>query len=230
MAGSCQVAPGNVSAVSAPPGILARGPWAPDQVEAVWRDEHYAPGAEHLAAADDAITALRDRGSPSHDGVAARLVSHRVGEDGRLHLELQPIRWAMRLVEGDASDSMAGLCVIRDGDGRWLAGRRAAWLSSWAGRWALGAGGAVDPFENPVQTLSRELHEEWKLVPERLQVEALVRLPHQMIMLVGQAWVPAGAEVERDPEHDAHAWWPPDPDDWPDEADEPLRRMAQLLR
>jgi 8-oxo-dGTP pyrophosphatase MutT (NUDIX family) len=156
------------------------------------------------------------------------MVSHRV-QDGSLHVELQPIRWALRLVEGDASDSMAGLCVIRDGDGRWLAGRRAAWLSSWPGRWALGAGGAVDPFENPVDTLSRELMEEWKLEPERLQVEALVRLPHRLVMLVGQAWVASGSEVVMDHEHDAHAWWPADPSDWPEEADEPLRRMAQLL-
>jgi 8-oxo-dGTP pyrophosphatase MutT (NUDIX family) len=223
------VAPGNVTAVSDQPAILARGPWAVEDVEAVWRDEHYGPSERHVAAADDAIAALRDRGSPSHDGVAARLVSYHVGEDGRLKLELQPIRWALRLVEGDASDSVAGLCVIRDGDGRWLAGRRAAWLSSWAGRWALGAGGAVDPFENPAHTLTRELHEEWRLVPERVQVEALVRLPHSLVMVVGQAWVPSGAEVVMDHEHDAHAWWPPDPADWPEEADEPLRRMAILL-
>jgi 8-oxo-dGTP diphosphatase len=223
------VAPGNVTAVSDQTGILARGPWTADQVQAVWRDEHYEPSGGHVDAADQAISALRERGSPSHDGVAARLVSHRIDEDGRLHLELQPIRWALRLVEGDASDSVAGLCVIRDGDGRWLAGRRAAWLSSWAGRWALGAGGAVDPFENPVDTLTRELQEEWELQPERLQVEALVRLPHRLVMLVGQAWVAAGSQVVMDHEHDAHAWWPPDPADWPEEADEPLRHMAQLL-
>jgi len=222
------VAPGNVTAVSDQPGILARGPWTADQIRAVWRDEHYEPAGGLVTAADDAISALRDRGSPSHDGIAARMVSHRV-QDGSLHVELQPIRWALRLVEGDASDSMAGLCVIRDGDGRWLAGRRAAWLSSWPGRWALGAGGAVDPFENPVETLSRELMEEWKLEPERLQVEALVRLPHRLVMLVGQAWVASGSEVVMDHEHDAHAWWPADPSDWPEEADEPLRRMAQLL-
>lgn len=210
------------------PGILARGPWAADQVRAVWRDEQYEPSGGHVSAADDAITALRDRGSPSHDGIAARMVSHRV-EDGGLHIELQPIRWALRLVEGDASDSMAGLCVIRDGDGRWLAGRRAAWLSSWPGRWALGAGGAVDPFENPVETLTRELQEEWQLEAERLQVEALVRLPHRLVMLVGQAWVASGSEVVMDHEHDAHAWWPPDPAGWPEEADEPLRRMAEML-
>jgi 8-oxo-dGTP diphosphatase len=211
------------------PGILARGPWPVERVEAVWSDEHFAPADTHVAAADDAITALRDRGSPSHDGLAARLVGF-AETDGGLRLELQPIRWAMRLVEGDASDSVAALCVIRDGDGRWLAGRRAAWLSSWAGRWALGAGGAVDPFENPAETLTRELHEEWQLVPERIQGEALVRLPHRLVMFVGQAWVGSAAEVVMDPEHDAHAWWPPDPDDWPDEADEPLRHMAKLLR
>jgi 8-oxo-dGTP diphosphatase len=214
--------------VSDEPGILARGPWPVDRVEAVWSDEHFAPAEAQITAADEAITALRERGSPSHDGLAARLVGFSE-TDGGLRLELQPIRWAMRLVEGDASDSVAALCVIRDADGRWLAGRRAAWLSSWAGRWALGAGGAVDPFENPAHTLSRELHEEWGLVPDRVQAEALVRLPHRMVMFVGQAWVPAGAEVVMDHEHDACAWWPPDPDAWPDEADEPLRRMAKLL-
>lgn len=223
------MAAGNVTVVSDEPGILARGPWTADQVTAAWRDQPYEPSGGHTSAADDAITALRERGSPSHDGVAARLVAWSV-DDAGLHLELQPIRWALRLVEGDASDSVAALCVIRDGDGRWLAGRRAAWLSSWAGRWALGAGGAVDPYENPVDTLTRELHEEWQLTPERLRAEALVRLPHQMIMFVGQAWVPSGSEVVMDHEHDAYAWWPEDPATWPDEADEPLRRMAGLLR
>ena len=48
-------------------------------------------------------------------------------------------------------------------------------------------------------------------------------------MFIGMAWLPSGAEVVRDDEHDAHAWWPPDPDEWPPEADEPLRRMARLL-
>lgn len=211
------------------PGILARGPWAADQVRTVWRDEPFQPSGGHTTAADEAITALRERGSPSHDGLAARLVSYREVEDGGLDIELQPTRWALRLVEGDASDSVAGLCAIRDADGRWLAGRRAAWLSSWAGRWALGAGGAVDPGESAVATLTREMREEWQLTPERLQVEALVRLPHHLVMLVGQAWVPAGAEPVMDHEHDDFAWWPADVARWPAEADEPLRRMASLL-
>jgi ADP-ribose pyrophosphatase YjhB (NUDIX family) len=219
---------GNVPAVSEQPGILARGPWGAEQVTATWLEDVFEPSGGHSDAADDAITALRERGSPSHDGVAARLVSHTAGEGG-LHIELQPIRWALRLVEGDASDSVAALCVVRDSEGRWLAGRRAAWLSSWPSRWALGAGGAVDPFENPAETLTREMREEWQLEPERLQVEALVRLPHRLVMLIGQAWVPAGAELVMDPEHDAYAWWPADPAEWPEEADEPLRRMASML-
>jgi 8-oxo-dGTP diphosphatase len=139
------------------------------------------------------------------------------------------VRWALRLVDGDASHSMAALTVARAADGRWLAGRRAAWLSSWPGRWALGAGGAVDVGESPAQTLSRELDEEWAVQPERLTVEALVRLPHQLVMVVGLAWLPDGAEIEMDDEHDDYAWWPADVADWPAEADEPLRRMATLL-
>ena len=50
---------------------------------------------------------------------------------------------------------------------------------------------------------------------DRQQVEALVRLPHHLVMLVGQAWLPEGAEVTPDHEHDDHAWWPPAIDDWP---------------
>jgi 8-oxo-dGTP diphosphatase len=208
--------------------LLARGPWRPDEVEVHWSDDHYAAPPARAEAADAAIAALRERGSPSHDGLAARLVDHEE-RDGRLTLHLQPTRWALRLVEGDASLSIAALCVTRAADGRWLAGRRAAWLSSWPGRWALGAGGAVDVGESPVDTLTRELREEWSVAPERVQVEALVRLPHRLVMLVGQAWLPEGAEVTPDDEHDAHAWWPASIDDWPPEADEPLRRMAGLL-
>jgi ADP-ribose pyrophosphatase YjhB (NUDIX family) len=210
------------------PALLARGPWESDQVRAVWRDEAFDPTDDKVDAADAAIAALRDRGSPSHDGVAARLVEYRE-VDGGLEVELQPLRWALRLVEGDASESVAALCVVRDAEGRWLAGRRAPWLASWAGRWALGAGGAVDPGESPFHTLVRELDEEWSVAPERVVGEALVRLPHGMIMFVGQAWLPAGAEVTPDHEHDAHAWWPADIDAWPAEADDTLRRMARLL-
>jgi 8-oxo-dGTP diphosphatase len=213
---------------STEPQILARGPWPLEQVKARWLDEAYTPKQAHAHAADAAIAELQGRGSPSHDGVSARLVDYREGSDG-LELTLQPLRWALRLVEDDASESVAALCVTRDADGRWLAGRRAPWLASWAGRWALGAGGAVDLNENPAQTLVRELWEEWSVRPQRVQAEALVRLPRGMVMFVGQAWLEPGAEVVRDPEHDAHAWWPSEVKQWPEQAGEVLPRVAHWL-
>jgi ADP-ribose pyrophosphatase YjhB (NUDIX family) len=210
-----------------PPALLARGPWAPEQVAARWRDEVFEPHAEATAAADTAIAALRERGSPAHDGLGARLVDV-AAEPERLELELQPMRWSVRLGD-DAMSSLSALCVVRDAEGRWLAGRRAAWLATWAGRWALGAGGSVEVGENPAETLTRELAEEWSVTPSRLSVEALIRIPSGLVLLVGLATLPAGAEVVADDEHDAHAWWPADVAEWPDEADEPLRRMAQML-
>jgi 8-oxo-dGTP diphosphatase len=214
--------------VPSAPGILARGPWQADQVEARWLDDAYDPPDEIQRLADAAVHGLRERGSPSHDGLATRLAGWR--EDaGRLVLELQPSRWALRLVEGNACNSLTALCVVRAGDGRWLAGHRADWVSTWAGRWALGAGGAVDVGESPAETLTRELHEEWKLEPERLTVEALVGLPDGMAMLVGLATVPDVADPVPDHEHDKWAWWPADVDAWPAEADPRLRLMARLL-
>jgi 8-oxo-dGTP diphosphatase len=220
--------PSAVTVMPDEPALLARGPWDPDDVEVRWSDDPYDPPPARVEQADAAIAALRERGSPSHDGLAARLVSHEE-HDGRLTMHLQPVRWALRLVEGDASLSVAALCVTRAADGRWLAGRRARWLSSWPGRWALGAGGAVDVGESPVDTLTRELDEEWSVAPERVRCEALVRLPHKLVMFVGQAWLPEGATVTPDHEHDDYAWWPAAIEDWPPEADEPLRLMAGLL-
>ena len=210
------------------PGILARGPWRADQVATRWRDERFEPAPELAAQADAAIAELQGRGSPSHDGMAARLAAFDSGGSG-LTVELQPMRWALRLIGADALGSLSVLCAVRSSDGRWLAGRRADWVATWAGRWALGAGGAVEVGEDPVGALGRELEEEWSVVPETLTVEALVCLPNRMVMLIGQAWLPDGAEVTRDHEHDEHAWWAPDPAAWPVQAHRDLRHMATLL-
>ncbi|HZO36490.1 MAG TPA: NUDIX domain-containing protein [Solirubrobacteraceae bacterium] len=208
--------------------ILARGPWDASQVEARWQTQHFEPSPERAQAADEAMRALRERGSPSHDGTAARLVSHSV-EGDRLVVDLQPIRWGLRLVEDDASESFSAICLTRAADGRWLAGRRAQWLASWPGRWALGAGGAVDPFESPIDTLARELREEWSVEPVRVHGEALVMLPQRMALFIGQAWLAEGAEVVADHEHDEWAWWPADVDSWPREADERWQAFARLV-
>ncbi len=211
------------------PGILARGPWSPDQVTARWAEEVFEPPPQLSSDADAAVTALAERGSPSHDGLSARLVGHQLGDDGQLTINLQPSRWSLRLHEQDAANSLAALCAVRDAEGRWLAGRRAAWLASWPGRWALGAGGAVDCGESPAETLARELQEEWSVSAEQIRCEALVMLPNALVMFIGQAWLAAEATVTADDEHDEHVWWPARVEDWPAEADEPLRRMATLL-
>ena len=175
-----------------------------------------------------AIDALRSRGSPSHDGLAARLAGFETDRE-RLALELQPVRWAVRLVPEHAARSLSVLCLVRAADGAWLAGRRAGWLATWAGRWALGAGGSVEVDEDPTAALSRELLEEWSVEPDRLRIEALVQLPSELVLLVGQAWLADGATVSPDHEHDEFAWWPADVERWPQEADEPLRRIGALL-
>src|SRR6201996_6048946 len=172
-------------------GILARGPWQPSEIEVSWRQEPFMPDQDTIDAADLALAQLRDRGSPSHDGLAARLRDFEV-VDGRLRLECEPVRWALRLLSGDAMQSLSALCVVRSADGRWLAGRRAEWLATWSQRWALGAAGSVEVGENPADTLVRELAEEWSVAPESLTVEALIRLPTQSVMLVGQAWLAPG--------------------------------------
>jgi ADP-ribose pyrophosphatase YjhB (NUDIX family) len=212
----------------AAPELLARGPWDPSEIETTWRTDPFEADAAASAEADRLLERLRDRGSPSHDGLAARMVSFEPTDNG-LRLVLQPMRWALRLLADDAGSSISALCVVRDAQGSWLAGRRAAWVASWAGRWALGAGGSVEVDENPADTLARELEEEWSVRPERLQAEALIRLPTGMVMFVGQAWLPEGSRVQADAEHDDFAWWPAEVQDWPAEADSPLRLLAELL-
>jgi 8-oxo-dGTP diphosphatase len=208
--------------------MLARGPWDLDHVDVRWQADAFEPARGATQAADEALHALRARGSPSHDGLAARLVDYRANGD-RLSLELQPARWALRLVPEFAARAMSVLCVVRSADGSWLAGRRAGWLASWAGRWALGAAGSVEVDEHPADTMRRELAEEWSVQAERMRIEALVLLPSEVAMLVGQAWLPDGAAVNPDHEHDRFAWWPAEIEQWPREGDEPLRRVAQLL-
>jgi 8-oxo-dGTP diphosphatase len=214
--------------MSLPTGILARGPWQPADIQVSWADEPYAAPQEAVEEADRVLAELHDRGSPSHDGLAARLTGFD-SDDARLRLQCEPVRWALRLLPDGAAQSLSAVCVVRSADGRWLAGRRAAWLATWANRWALGAAGSVEVGENPAETLVRELDEEWSVTPERMTVEALVKLPSGLVSLVGLAWLPDDTQVTPDAEHDEFAWWPADVTGWPAEADAPLRRLAELV-
>jgi 8-oxo-dGTP diphosphatase len=207
--------------------VLARGPWAPDHVEASWREDSYHSTAAMKRLADAALEQLRRRGSPAHDGMAARLAAFDA-DHNRLRLELQPARWALRLLD-EASESLIAVCVVRSAAGCWLAGRRAAWVSTWPRRWTLGAAGAVEVGETPVETLIRELQEEWQLKPDSLTVEALLRLPNNASMLVGLATVPDDCRPAPDAEHDDWVWWSPDLGSWPCDADDRLKLIARLV-
>ena len=143
-----------------------------------WRPEPFEPPGEAIDAADVALDALRRAARRPTTGSRRGCVDFETAPD-RLALELQPARWALRLIPAGAAQSLSALCVVRAADGRWLAGRRAAWLATWAGRWALGAGGSVEVDENPADTMAASCDEEWSVAPERLQIEALLRLPSE---------------------------------------------------
>ena len=218
----------NLAVVTIDATLLARGPWPAERVTSVWREARWEPPADLDRSADAAVEGLRERGSPAHDGEAARLAGWQADGDS-LRLELQPARWALRLVDAAESNSLTALCVVRSEDGRWLAGKRAGWLASWPNRWALGAGGAVEVGEDPTGTLARELEEEWQLEPVALSVEALASMPSGLVALVGLATVAADAQPVPDAEHDEFAWWPPGIESWPADADDRLRAMGRLL-
>ena len=113
--------------------------------------------------------------------------------------------------------------------GTLVSGTRASWVATWPGRWTLGAGGSVELGESPIDSMARELEEEWSVPAEGLQVEALLGLPRGVAMLVGQVRLPPSTPITRDDEHDEHAWWPADIDRWPPEADPSLHQLAKLL-
>ena len=98
--------------MSAPrePGILARGPWEPADVTVRWDKVPFTPSPEADAAADATLAELAERGSPTHDGMAARMASLEVGAEG-MDMVCQPMRWSLRLGD-DAADSLSALCVV----------------------------------------------------------------------------------------------------------------------
>ena len=119
-----------------PPGILARGPWQADQVASRWREDPFEPPAARTEAADEAIAALADRGSPAHDGPrrAARRLPHR-GGPARARAAADALVAAAR---PRGRVGLAGRAVRRARGRRPLAGRPARAVGRLVGR-ALGA-------------------------------------------------------------------------------------------
>ncbi len=208
-------------------GVLARGPWEPGEIQVRWHSEPYVPSAETTQAADRALQKLRGRGSPSHDGLAARMRDYeRPGRPAAARL--QPVRWSLRLLPGAAGAEPVS-AVRRARRRGQLAGRAPRGVAGDLGT-ALGArrGGSVEVDENPADTLARELGEEWSVSPSDSRRGA-DPVAGGITMLLGQAWLADGAQVTPDAEHDEFEWWPADPGRWPAHADQPLRLTAALL-
>ena len=218
-------------AVSFTPGILARGPWqAGPGRGALARGRRSSPAP----SAPRPPTTRSPRCGPrlAHPRRARRAARRlRAHDDGRLALELQPMRWSLRLVREDASASLAALCVVRDSDGRWLAGRRAR-----VGRVAGPGAGRSAPAarSRSARTRSRRSRassrRSGRSSPSALTVEALVCLPNRLVMLDrpglaarGRRGHAATTSTTRTPGGRATS------PTGPSEADRALRHMATLL-
>ncbi|GAB5544354.1 MAG: NUDIX domain-containing protein [Sandaracinaceae bacterium] len=100
--------------------------------------------------------------------------------------------------------------VIREG--RVLAMKRSATKDAGAGLWET-LSGRVEPGEQPIEALRREIAEECGLAveidPRPIDAYTARRGEAPMIVVVYAARYVDG-EVVRSEEHDAHAWWTPD--------------------
>jgi 8-oxo-dGTP pyrophosphatase MutT (NUDIX family) len=105
---------------------------------------------------------------------------------------------------------LAVCAVIRDGD-RVLAMRRAPHKDAGAGLWET-ISGRVEPGEEPLDAIAREIHEETglevELDPRPIDAYAARRNEHPMCVIVYRA-TRTGGEVVRSHEHDDHAWLTP---------------------
>jgi 8-oxo-dGTP diphosphatase len=105
---------------------------------------------------------------------------------------------------------VAVAAVVFDGE-RVLAMRRAATKDAGAGLWET-LSGRVEPGEQPLDALTREIDEECGLAvrvdPRPVDAYVARRNEEPMLVVVYRADRVSG-EVRRSEEHDAHAWWTP---------------------
>ena len=188
-----------------------------------------SPTPPDTAAADAAIAALRERGSPSHDGLAARLADFRAARRPGARAAAGALVAAAGRQRRDAQRLGAVRRARRRGPLARGAPRGVARvLGRAAGRSA--PAGAVEVGEQPVDAMTRELEEEWSVAPARLSVEALAGaeragLPRRArVAAGGRRGRAATTSTTRTP------GGRPTSSDWPDEADETVRRMAGAAR
>ena len=153
---------------TAGPGILARGPWAPDDVERALARGAVRAAPAATEAADAALDELRERGSPSHDGLAARLPSLRGRRrPPRARAAADPLGAAAARTATPRRACRRSASCARPTAAGWPDAARPGWRPGpGAGRSGPAARSSVG--ENPADTLVRELREEWSVTPERI--------------------------------------------------------------
>ena len=178
-----------------PPEILARGPWPLEQVtRALARGAVRASARAHARPPTRRSRSCSERGSPSHDGVAARLVDYRQDERGdrdraaAAALGAAPGRRRRLAERGRAVRHALGRRPLAGRDGA----RRGSPRGPAAGRSAPAAR-STSARTRPTRSCA-SCGRSGRSSPERVRGEALLRLPHQLVMFVGQAWLAEGAE------------------------------------
>ena len=214
--------------VSAPTGILARGPWEPDQVDVRWQADAFEPAPGATEAADARSTRCAGAARPATTGWPRRLVDFRADGSG-LTLELQPARWALRLVPEFAA--RACRCCAWSATPT-VAGSPAAVPAGW--RRGPGAGRSAPPDRSRSTRTRRTRCAESSPRSGRCRRSGSGSRRSWCSRARWRCWsgrrgCPTAPTVSPDDEHDAFAWWPADVEQWPAEADEPLRRVAELL-
>ena len=89
---------------------------------------------------------------------------------GGVTLTVSPCPYRWYAVQDDTFDlglrPLGVKALVRDPDGLLLCGQRASTVHAYPNRWEFLPGGSVEPEEDPLQTVVRELEEETGLVPQ----------------------------------------------------------------
>ena len=180
------------------PAILARGHWPAERVRARWLEQHYEPPEDYSEAADAAITALRERGSPAMTGCPRG--SSRMPRQGD-ELVLEPLQRRRRCARPRR-------CVDFDG-GVGVDARRELPLARGPPRCrglvvlarTLGARrrGRRRIRESRSTCSPASCARSGRSRPSASAARPSCGFP-TLVMFVGLAWLPEGAEIQRDDE------------------------------